>query len=82
MSHRFVSGWAHGPYLPALSYLKDTHSTRIDTIQKLNMIIIMSCLPPPAGACSVQTFFVSLAVRCDSCSVGGNLTHVSLLTML
>ena len=40
------------------------------------MIVIMSCLPPPAGACSVQTFFVSLAVHCDSCSVGGNLTHV------
>ena len=36
----------------------------------------------PRGACSVQTFFVSLAVRCDSCSVGDNLTHVSLLTML
>ena len=82
MSHRFVAGLAWGPCLPAVCYLRETHSARIDTIQKLNVIVIMSYLPPLAGAYSVQTFFVSLAVHCNSCSVGGNLTHVSLLTML
>ena len=82
MSHGLVAVLAWGPYLPAVCNPKETHSARIVTIQKLNMIIILSCLPPSAGACSVQAFFVGLAVHCETCSVGGNLTHVSLLTML
>ena len=34
MSHRFVDGLALWPYLPSVCYLKETHSARIDTIQK------------------------------------------------
>ena len=83
MSHRFVDGLAWGPYLPSVSSLRETHSARIDTIQKFKHDNNNGLVAAFRWREIVPDILLSsMAVHCNSYSVGGNLTHVSLLTML